>query len=81
MTAFATKALHQLANAMALANEHAIDNGEDAFSAVGLAYIEFSLDKPAFFRAMWREETIYTNDKNYIQATTLIKQASTRWFC
>ncbi|MEE9444234.1 MAG: TetR/AcrR family transcriptional regulator [Cocleimonas sp.] len=72
MTAFATKAIHQLAHAMALAKEQANSNKEDAFSAVGLAYIEFALDKPAFFRAMWREETIYTNDENYIQATNLL---------
>ena len=34
-------------------------------TAVGLAYIRFAIDKPAFFRAMWREETIYTNDAHY----------------
>ncbi len=66
LTAFATKALHQLSDSMASANKR---NKDNAFLAVGLAYIEFALDKPAFFRAMWREETIYTNNENYVAAT------------
>ncbi len=66
LTAFATKALLQLSSAMASAKEK---NKEEAFLDVGLAYIEFALDKPAFFRAMWREEAIYTNDEDYIAAT------------
>jgi hypothetical protein len=41
----------------------------DSFRAVGLAYIEFALDKPAFFRAMWYEEGIYSNDPVYLEAT------------
>ena len=69
LTAFATKALHQLSDAMETAKQQAIKEERDAFLAVGLAYIEFALDKPAFFRAMWREETIYTNDEPYVQAT------------
>ena len=69
LTAFATKALHQLSDSMALAKKEAIENGNNSFLAVGLAYIEFGIDKPAFFRAMWNEETIYTNDDHYIQAT------------
>lgn len=68
LTAFATRALHQLSDAMSKAKEQAKKDESNEFSAVGLAYIEFSLDKPAFFRAMWREETIYTNDENYITA-------------
>jgi AcrR family transcriptional regulator len=68
LTAFATRALHQLSAAMADAKSHAQIQGNNEFSAVGLAYIEFALDKPAFFRAMWREETIYTNDDDYIAA-------------
>jgi AcrR family transcriptional regulator len=69
LTAFATKALHQLSDSMDSAKKEADKNGSNAFSAVGLAYIEFALDKPAFFRAMWREETTYTNDEGYIAAT------------
>ena len=69
LTAFATKALHQLSDSMDSAKKEADKNGSNAFSAVGLAYIEFALDKPAFFRAMWREETTYTNDEDYIAAT------------
>ncbi len=69
MTAFAAKALHQLSDTMEEAKNHANNKNKDSFSAVGLAYIEFALDKPAFFRAMWREETIYINDENYTRAT------------
>ena len=69
LTAFATKAIHQLSDAMESAEGIANDKGENTFLAVGLAYIEFALEKPAFFRAMWREETIYTNDDAYIEAT------------
>ncbi len=73
LTAFATKALHQLSDAMETAKQRAIkEEDKDAFLAVGLAYIEFALDKPAFFRAMWREETIYTNDEAYMEATKLL---------
>ncbi len=69
LTAFATKALHQLSESMDSAKYQANNNGTNPFAAVGLAYIEFALDKPAFFRAMWREETTYTNDENYVEAT------------
>ncbi len=68
-TAFATRALHQLSDSMNTARRLANDNGSNAFQAVGLAYIEFALDKPAFFRAMWREEAIYTSNEQYIAAT------------
>lgn len=68
LTAFATRALTQLSAAMATAKSHARLQGNNEFSAVGLAYVEFALDKPAFFRAMWREETIYTNDEYYVAA-------------
>jgi AcrR family transcriptional regulator len=69
LTAFATKALLQLSELMALAQSQASKDGSNAFTAVGLAYIGFALDKPAFFRAMWREETTYTNDHAYVMAT------------
>jgi len=69
LTAFATKALQQLSDAMQLSKERAEKEGEDSFLAVGQTYIEFALDKPAFFRAMWSKETIYINDKDYIVAT------------
>ena len=68
LTAFATRALHQLSDAMAAAKTRAHGEEVDAFHAVGLAYIEFALDKPAFFRAMWREETIYSSDQDYVAA-------------
>ena len=68
MTAFATRALHQLSDTMAEAKTRAQGQGADGFHAVGLAYIEFALEKPAFFRAMWHEETIYSNDPDYLAA-------------
>jgi len=68
LTAFATRALHQLSDAMAAAKHTALQEETNAFYAVGLAYIEFALDKPAFFRAMWREEAIYSNDEEYVAA-------------
>ena len=69
LTAFATKALLQLSELMESARARALTEGANGFAAVGLAYIEFALDKPAFFRAMWREETIYINDQAYVEAT------------
>ncbi len=74
LTAFATKALHQLSASMDSAKQQASLKGENEFSAVGLAYIEFALDKPAFFRAMWREETTYTNDADYVAATKCLSR-------
>ncbi|MEE9322455.1 MAG: TetR/AcrR family transcriptional regulator [Granulosicoccus sp.] len=68
LTAFAARALHQLSNTLANARSQAQANDSDAFVAVCMAYIEFALEKPAFFRAMWREETIYTNDEHYVAA-------------
>ena len=68
-TAFATQAKHQLSESMDIAKQQAKENGENQFGAVGLAYIEFALEKPAFFRAMWRSETSYTKDEDYMAAT------------
>lgn len=68
MTAFATRALKQLSQAMSVAYTKARKAETDAFMAVGLAYVKFAMDKPAFFRAMWREESIYSNDENYMEA-------------
>lgn len=68
LTAFAARALHQLADQMETARQQAVADGDGAFHAVGLAYIAFALDKPAFFRAMWREETIYSQDADYLAA-------------
>ena len=68
LTAFATRALQQLSDAMAAAKAQAGKEKTDAFRAVGLAYIAFAVEKPAFFRAMWREEAIYSKDENYVAA-------------
>lgn len=70
LTAFATRAILQLSQAMEDAKQAARKAGEDEFFAVGMAYVAFALDKPAFFRAMWREETIYAQDEAYVHATT-----------
>lgn len=68
MTAFAARAMVNLSEAMANARSDASKRDADAFSAVGLAYVEFALDYPAFFRAMWNDETIYASAENYIDA-------------
>ena len=68
LTAFATRALLQLSHAMLTAREHAEREGKNTFAAVGLAYVAFALEKPAFFRAMWREEAIYSKDEAYVSA-------------
>ena len=68
LTAFATRALLQLSDAMAKAKVKAQHEKTNELHAVGLAYIAFALDKPAFFRAMWREEAIYSNDESYTAA-------------
>lgn len=68
LTAFATRALLQLSDALSAANAEAHREEQDALLAVGLAYIAFAIDKPAFFRAMWNEETIYSADDAYVAA-------------
>ncbi len=73
LTAFATRALSQLADALGAAKHDADAQGSDAFTAVGQAYIRFALTKPAFFRAMWREETIYSNDDDYVAAANSLE--------
>jgi len=68
MTAFAAKALRKLSNTMDEAQAAAASHNETPFAAVGLAYIEFSLDHPALFRAMWNDETIYSTNEDYVDA-------------
>ena len=69
ITAFAARALTELSDLMLAAAERARLEEADPFRAVGLAYIKFALDKPAFFRAMWYEEGIYSSDPDYVAAT------------
>ena len=69
LTAFATRALLQLSDALSEANTQAHGSGQDALHAVGVAYISFAIDKPAFFRAMWSEETVYSNNEAYVAAS------------
>ena len=73
ITAFAARALNNLSEQMLASAERARLEGADPFLAVGLAYIEFALDKPAFFRAMWYEEGIYSSDPIYIEATEKLR--------
>ena len=73
-TAFATRALQQLTTDLEEAKDAANAGKGDAFQAVSLAYIQFALRKPAFFRAMWREETIYASDEHYVLATSQLQQ-------
>ena len=68
LTAFATRALLQLSDSLSAANAEAHREHQDALLAVGRAYIAFAIDKPAFFRAMWNEETIYSADDAYVAA-------------
>ena len=70
MTAFAARALNELSDKMADAADRARLQGSNPFRAVGLAYVEFALDKPAFFQAMWHQETIYASDPEYAEAAT-----------
>ena len=68
LTAFATRALNQLADTLAATEEKARASNLDSFHAVGMAYLSFALENPALFRAMWREETIYSRDEDYLAA-------------
>ncbi len=68
LTAFAARALRKLSLAMEHAQNNAEEHDENSFAAVGLAYVEFALDNPAYFRAMWNDETIYANSEDYVDA-------------
>jgi len=70
MTAFAARALNELSDKMSDAADRARLQGSNPFRAVGLAYVEFALDKPAFFQAMWHQEIIYASDPEYAEAAT-----------
>ena len=68
LTAFATRALNQLSSALDKAKHDATRKDKDPFTEVCVAYVTFAIEKPAFFRAMWREDTIYSQDEHYINA-------------
>ena len=74
LTAFASRALHQLSDSLQIAKKLAEENNSDEYLAVGLAYVQFAIDKPAFFRAMWREETIYIGDESYVAAADRLRR-------
>ncbi|MFK8081202.1 MAG: TetR/AcrR family transcriptional regulator [Granulosicoccus sp.] len=74
LTAFAVRALHQLCDAMTDATADAPKSPGEPFTSVGLAYISFAIDKPAFFRAMWREEAIYSSDADYQSAANRLSE-------
>jgi len=73
MTAFATRALTQLSDSISTAKTTAEQSGGNPFKAVSLAYVQFALEHPAFFRAMWREEGIYITDENYSTAALALR--------
>lgn len=68
MTALAARALKLLTDTLASAHAEARQQNSDAFVSVGLAYVAFALEKPAYFRAMWREEAIYSQNEEYVAA-------------
>jgi len=70
LTAFATRAIRQLTQVLQEANQQALKNNSDGVTSVGLAYVEFAVSHPALFRAMWREEAIYTHDPDYVIASS-----------
>ena len=74
LTAFATRALQQLATAMTTAKTEALAMGHEPFAAVGMAYVRFALEQPSLFRIMWREEMIYSNDSRYLGAARQLSQ-------
>ena len=80
LTAFATRALHQLTEALLEAGETARREDDDPLRAVALAYVRFAIDRPAFFRAMWREETIYAGDAAYAAGAEALRGALTGGF-
>ncbi len=69
LTAFATRAMWQLINVMSEARE-----APDPLKSVSLAYVDFALSHPYYFRVMWREEGIYIQDEHYLQAAAKLKQ-------
>jgi AcrR family transcriptional regulator len=73
LTAFATRALRRISKAMDAARVRTAREGGHAFRAVGLAYVEFALDRPALFRAMWHEEAIYSNEPDYVAAADRLR--------
>lgn len=75
LTAFAARAVTQLTAAL----DHATRENP-AFSHVALAYVCYAIEKPALFRAMWREDTLYANDPTYRQATAELTSRLTGGF-
>lgn len=69
MTAFAVRALRQMTATLHEASDKAEGVGNDPFLAVGSAYVQFAIEKPALYRAMWNEETLYTGKDDYRAAS------------
>lgn len=68
LTAFAARALGQMADAMQAEGRAAAEKGGNSFWAVGLAYVAFALDHPAKFQIMWRRDLIDERDEEFIAA-------------
>ncbi|MEM9601505.1 MAG: TetR/AcrR family transcriptional regulator [Pseudomonadota bacterium] len=75
LTAFATRALQQLSAALAEAATN-----HTTFRPIALAYVRYAIEKPALFRAMWREDTIYAQDEQYRAATATLTRQLTAGF-
>ena len=80
LTAFATRAMHRLTETLGEARSRAASQNEDAFTEVSLAYVRFALERQALFRAMWREETLYSNDEAYVAEAARLQAALTAGF-
>lgn len=68
LTAIATQAFADLADALEAANEAAGDNREARIRAQGCAYVAFALDRPARFDLMWRKALIDNEDQQLMAA-------------
>ncbi len=75
LTAFAARALQQLSAVLATAAAENV-----GFRQIALAYVGYAIEKPALFRAMWREDTIYVADEAYRDATAALTRQLTAGF-
>jgi len=80
LTAFATRALTQLTETLDRSTQDAVKQDRDPVLAVGMAYVDFALSHPALFRAMWREEALYTQDADYVVAADALKSQISKGF-
>lgn len=75
LTAFAARAVTQLTSTLDRAMQE-----NPSFQHIAIAYVRYAIEKPALFRAMWREDTIYSSDPNYRMASTALIRRLTGGF-